>query len=434
MSGTEVTGIAYCWGIGVPGVAHSLNTEDILVRLQAHGVRMHVITPPMLGAGRPSELAASFVRCPSFSGIAAGARTDREGPRKIAFGAPNGSWLSPLARLEAAVIRPEPMLPWAWPAARMGVRVGREIGARFVWATYPVMTACIAGAMHARRTGLPLIIRMGDPFTGPTRGRLHAVRARMERFACGSAHTLLAYTERMAAHLAGLYATPGGVLLTPGGFDLPPKAPRPATTGPVTLRHIGLLYANRRPREVLEAVGLVLARRPDLVSRLRVEFIGPLHDEIRDTDAYTRHSLPPSVVAFRGPVPREEAGRLAREADVLLLVQHDDVLADWTIPRKVYDYMSAGPPILGVVRNPELVALLRATGHHAFTHAEVERMSELIERAADGHLPWPAADPTYRAALADHTWDALIPKLRAAVARAAGEIASEEVKPTDAGA
>ena len=51
-------------------------------------------------------------------------------------------------------------------------------------------------------------------------------------------------------------------------------------------------------------------------------------------------------VVITGPVAKEHAMRLMKESDALFFHLKDDIVMEKTIPSKVFDYMTAGKPIL----------------------------------------------------------------------------------------
>jgi len=426
-----VQGIAYCWGLGVEGQAHSLRTEVVLSRLHQEGVDATVISPPVFGWSPGSPVGARFARCPTLHGLLPRRQQSANLTcKEIAFAPPRGPLLSSLGRLENRLIRPEPMVPWVLPAVWAGWREARRTRARFIWAVYPNLTGALAAAIHSRMSGLPLILDLTDPWESTV--FREGLRARylphFEQFIQRTAHTILVTTQRLRQHLEEIGCQPpGGIIMAAGGFDLPDlaKATRPAP-GPFTIRHVGLLSAHRNPRAFLCGLERLIERRPDLVNHLRVEFIGPIGADVDDIDAYTRHTLPQEVIAFRGRVPRQEACDLIAGADLLLLIQHDTELGDWTIPGKVFDYFETGRPVMAIARSGELCSLLHATGHYAFPHADTEGIAAALEQTIDRRTEGWQPTEAQRAALREYSWEALIPRIAGAIGQAVGEGASGE--------
>lgn len=385
-------------------------------RLRAEGIHTTVISPPILGWNPAGPVEARFVRCPTLQGLLP--RRDRRADkscRQIAYGSSRAF----VARLEERLLRPETMVPWVLPAVLRGISEARKHRARFVWAPYPTITSALAGALHARLTGLPFIFDMRDPFEPMAVGRRARWMKRIERYVCRHAHTVLVCTEQVRDYANTTYAPPGSALIANGGFDMPELDPRMRREPhQFTIRHVGVLCAERRPGPFLAGLALLLERRPELVGRVRVELVGPLDGDVGDVNAYLSPRLPEGTVELVGRVSRAEAARLMAESNLLLLIQHDTELADWTVPSKVFDYFAAGGPIMAIARNSELSSLLQATGHYAFHHSDTEGVAAALEEIIDeGVTGWQPTE-AQRAALREYSWEALIPRIAGAIGKA----------------
>jgi hypothetical protein len=93
------------------------------------------------------------------------------------------------------------------------------------------------------------------------------------------------------------------------------------------------------------------------------------------------------------------------EADILLLVQNIDDFSAETIPSKVYEYLMARRPILGLVyRSPELAGMLESLGHTSVTAEDVgavrAAIAEIHRRRERSAVEPPGVSPyTTRAAV-----------------------------------
>jgi hypothetical protein len=62
---------------------------------------------------------------------------------------------------------------------------------------------------------------------------------------------------------------------------------------------------------------------------------------------------------------RADALRHARSVSCLMLIQHTDERSRETIPYKTYDYLNLRLPVLGLLNNDELGALVKSHGGYA---------------------------------------------------------------------
>jgi len=132
---------------------------------------------------------------------------------------------------------------------------------------------------------------------------------------------------------------------------------------------------------LLQAVSQLLARRPELQGRIRVELVGSL------TNA-DRAALPPYVVPH-GYLPHGETIALLRAADLLFLPMHDLApgIRARIVPGKTYEYLAAETPILGAVPGGDARELLAAAGNADVCYpADSTAMGVAIERRVDDWL------------------------------------------------
>jgi glycosyltransferase involved in cell wall biosynthesis len=88
------------------------------------------------------------------------------------------------------------------------------------------------------------------------------------------------------------------------------------------------------------------------------------------------------VTRLHGYLPHREITKLLQSADLLFLPMHDlpDGVRSGLIPGKTYEYLAAGPPILGAVPHGDARDLLLEAGNALIcSPRDVAAMAELIE-------------------------------------------------------
>jgi glycosyltransferase involved in cell wall biosynthesis len=149
------------------------------------------------------------------------------------------------------------------------------------------------------------------------------------------------------------------VHLVQNGFD-PADFPRFAyasSDAAFVLTHVGSLYASRNP-EPLWAM-LARLRAAGRLPKLRLRLVGRVDAAVRASLA--RHGLA-EVTEFVGYVPHEEAIAYMQRASMLLLLVEPFPADAGMITGKVYEYMAAGRPVLGVgPADGDAAALLEGT-------------------------------------------------------------------------
>ncbi|MEM7223921.1 MAG: glycosyltransferase [Pseudomonadota bacterium] len=244
-----------------------------------------------------------------------------------------------------------------WPDARVGwlphaVRRGRAIAADWqpdlVFASGPPFTTLNAGYLIAKKHRIPLVSEFRDRWTNdtywPPGGFRLAVESRMERaiidYSCG----LVTVSEPWAEDYRRDTGKPAIAILN--GYDpkdYPPgPSPGAAEDGFLRISYTGSIYVDRRdPSPLFQALQLMKAT-PEQV---RVDFWG--------TQAAHVHPLAErfgvqDLVEVHPRVTNEESARLQRASDVLLIMQWDNPKEIGNVPGKLFEYLGAQRPILGL--------------------------------------------------------------------------------------
>ena len=127
----------------------------------------------------------------------------------------------------------------------------------------------------------------------------------------------------------------------PGEWDGLADAAAPSGL-PLRLLHAGTVYPERRdPQALFEAIEL----GGFVPEELQLVFCGNHLEYL--AEQVNRHDLA-AIVQMRRAVPYREALRLQRQSDVLLLMQWNDPTDEGNVPGKVFEYLAARRPILGL--------------------------------------------------------------------------------------
>jgi hypothetical protein len=273
------------------------------------------------------------------------------------------------------------------PMLRACTRIMRRerVDAVFI-TTYPVYTAAI-GPLLKRRFRVPLVIDLQDPWVGAwgsvvgggpngavdVRSRLsRSAAARLERTVVGAADAITAVSaktiEEMCARVPAARSRPS--LAIPIGGDardfdvaaaqhtrLTPFAPG---DGHVHVCAVGTLLPMGMDvlRAVFAAVARLASRRPDLVERLRMHFIGTSNERRSDVAARVLPAARDAGLAhIVSEVPERvdylDALRIQIAADALLLLGSGE--PHYTASR-LYPALLAKRPLVAVYHEASSVA------------------------------------------------------------------------------
>ncbi len=295
------------------------------------------------------------------------------------------------------VIVPE-ALAAAWlPFARSrALRLRRERRFDCVITTSPPESAHAIGSALQRR-GLPWVADVRDAWTFeslrprfPTAAQ-RRLDERLERRWLGAADVVVCVSEPAADDLRrrGI-ADP---LLVPNGWD-PESAPEP---GPETTlldpERVSLVYTGRfgtygrDPAPLVEALAELGRAKPQVAAKLEVVIAGPLTEA---EDRLLASVVSPARIVRLGPLPRERALALQREADALLLIAQPT--RSQLLNIKLFEYLAAGRPILALAGGTEAGRVAAELGAEVAPADDIEAIAAALARVAAGELSSPSPD------------------------------------------
>ncbi len=273
----------------------------------------------------------------------------------------------------------------------------------------------------ARRAGVPVVIHLIDALhTLVEPPALRPVAAWVERRLLRGADHVIVVNKALANYAVDMGARPDKMSMIPSGADI--SAFGPHVDGAIVRREygieadeqvllfIGWLYTFSGLRELATAMTV---RKKELAKvRLLIVGNGDLLSEltrIRDESLGDRLIIAGQQDPTRMPV-------FTAAADICLLPSHVNVTMKHIVPGKLYDYLSAGKPILasplaGVrsefgdqsgilyVDGPE--AVLQAAAELRRQPALVSSLSVASRRAAEANGTWDDVTRKYRRVLSE---------------------------------
>ncbi len=319
----------------------------------------------------------------------------------------------PLSRL----IVPEPLaLAWAPFARRRAKALHRERAFDCVITTSPPESVHSAGAGLQRR-GAAWVADVRDGWTfEPLRppfptGIQRRLDARMERRVLGSADVVVCVSEPAVADLrARGIADP--VLVRNGADPELLAAADPASVAELLdPDRVSLVYtgrfgsAGRDPRGLVDGLRRLASERPEDAARLELVVAGPLTEVEQGLFAT---DVGPARISVVGSLERERALAMQRAADCLLVIAQP--IRSQLVNFKLYEYLSAGPPILALAAGTEAGAIAREVGSEPVAAGDPAAIAEALARVARREIPAP--DPDARA---EYAYPAVAERMAAAV-------------------
>jgi hypothetical protein len=141
---------------------------------------------------------------------------------------------------------------------------------------------------------------------------------------------------------------------------------------------------------------MLLAKRPDLRTRLRVELIGLIDPRMLNSAAARR--LPIGLVTHVPQMEYVPSLEKLYDADVLVLIEAD-VKQNLFLASKLLDYIGAGPPIVGIVPAGATEDMLRSVKPWLAHPRDVPAIVTALEAAIDHPRSTVWYDREYRESL-----------------------------------
>jgi glycosyltransferase involved in cell wall biosynthesis len=279
-----------------------------------------------------------------------------------------------IGRVRAALAVPDAQRGWAMAAADEIARGG--LGANDALVTFgQPMSDHLAGLALKRRFGMRWIAHFSDPWSdNPFAARVPFFRLRnrgLERDVVAAAdHVLLTSDETVDLVMRkypAAWREKASVL--PHAFDATLYPPRAKSEGPLVLRYLGSLYGERSPLPLLRGIEALARRTPQIVARLKVEFIGD-----------TAPRFVSDAARFVPAIDYRSALAAMRAADLLI---HIDAPAETSVflASKLVDYVGARRPILGVTPAGTAQKLIAGMGGWTADPGAPDAIADALEQA-----------------------------------------------------
>ena len=280
-------------------------------------------------------------------------------------------------------------LPYAWRAGRRLLSAWRP---DLVYASSPPPTSLLLGKLLAARCGVPWIAEFrdrwsDDPYYARPPWR-RSLEVRLERRIIASARAIVTVSEPWAQRYAAAYGKPALVVLN--GFNPDDYAGR-ESTGAVSSPFLEIVYTggiypgHRDPAPLFQAS----RRHPRCRQESGCIFTEPAQSMCRPPASRAGVS---DRVLVHPHVPHAEAAAVQQGADVLLLMQWNDPREQGNLPGKLFEYLGARRPILGLGLQdgvPARILRERAAGYFSNDPAQIalQLSAWLDTKRRLGHLP-----------------------------------------------
>lgn len=281
-----------------------------------------------------------------------------------------------LRRAASAALQPDPQILWIPNAYRAGCRLLKELQHDAIFATAPPYSDFVLGALLKRKTGLPLILDYRDEWDLSNKYLENSQRdllsrfaqERMQRWVLRQADAVIATTaastRRLADRVSAARGTAAGTCIYNGfdevDFPAEPLSNHDDNRAPdrkFRLVYSGTLWNLTSVAPLAAAVQKLQESNPEILQRLELVCVGRKLPAQREL--LTEIAAAGCTVTDRDYCDHHEIPELLRSADGLCLLLSDAPGAERVVPAKLFEYLAAAKPILGICPEGETAGLLK---------------------------------------------------------------------------
>jgi len=288
---------------------------------------------------------------------------------------------------------PDPQIGWYFAGARAGRDLVEGWRPDVIFASAPPFTALMIARSLAKRTGAKLVVEYRDrlaedPYSTRSKSLRKKIEKLLEDWWMKQAAAIITVSEPWAEDYRARFGLP--VLSVYNGYDpddFPADYPRkPADPTVLNIVYTGILYQERRdPTPLFKAIRLM----GDEGKNIRVSFYGANRDELTEM-AVAQDVL--GQVDIHAQVPYQQSIDCQMNADILLLLQWNNPREQGNVPGKVFEYLGARRPILGLGLEDGVPARILAERNAGIVVNDPARIAEhlgkwLAEKRAKGEIP-----------------------------------------------
>lgn len=300
---------------------------------------------------------------------------------------------------------PDVQIAWALFALLPALRLMRREQIDGLYSSSPPVSSHLLAWALKRLTGKPWLMDLRDPWTIEPMNeylRQSGLRLQIERWlerrCMGAADRIILNTPQAGECYRALYPQWANKMrVIPNGYDAeefakaaqiePPYVWGNIPTGAFVLSHVGAFHRRQSddptPHAFLDALKRLTERGVINEHKLRVIFAGSIHP--RTVEKIRALGLE-RIITLPGTLPHLDALKLMQLSDALLFYD-PDADGQTYVRGKLYEYLAARKPILGIVPDGASRDLIARSGRGLLAYpSDVDAVTSALEMLLAGHV------------------------------------------------
>jgi hypothetical protein len=295
---------------------------------------------------------------------------------------------------EAWIYHPDPEVGWVRPALKATVKSCFDKAPDVIWATAGPVSSFIVAKEASQRTRIPYVLDFRDAWTITYNEFEERCPAWVKRSVERSMYDLLEnaqsiifryHTEAECFWRAYEGALdPAKVHIIPNGFEGKVEEFVPLQTGRCELLYTGTV-SDYRYDTLLKALVCLRESSPDIGNRLHLLFVGEGAEAVAKDAAALDVA---HMITIQGPTSHDEVNKLTKQSHALLILGRYPGMRGYELfaGAKLFGYLKAGMPIIGVLPSDETRKVLLRVGVR--TVADVDSSAEIAGVLRDLVIAW----------------------------------------------